>query len=70
MNGQEFRARRKRLGMTMKSFSQLIERHYIQVHRWETGKWPIPRYAIICLERFETDYLCPTCMQPIKEEYE
>ena len=68
MNGEEFRARRKRLGITMKSFSDFIERHYTQVHRWETGKWPIPKYAIICFERFEQDYLCPTCLRPIKEK--
>ena len=68
MEGEEFRARRKRLKLSLQEFGKLIERHYTQVHRWETGKWPIPKYAIICLERFEQDNLCPTCLRPIKEE--
>ncbi len=68
MDGEEFRARRKRLKLSLQEFGKLIERHYTQVHRWETGKWPIPKYAIICLERFEQDNLCPTCLRPIKKE--
>ena len=68
MDGKEFKARRKRLKLSLQEFGKLIERHYTQVHRWETGKWPIPKYAIICLERFEQDNLCPTCLRPIKEE--
>lgn len=65
---QDFRARRKKLGISMKTFSQLIEKHYTQIHRWETGKGPIPRYAVICLERFEIDNKCPTCFQPMPKE--
>tara|TARA_R100000479_G_scaffold174225_1_gene122023 strand:- start:954 stop:1154 length:201 start_codon:yes stop_codon:yes gene_type:complete len=63
MKPEEFKERRKKLELSLKDFGRLIERHYTQVHRWETGKCPVPKYAIICLERFETDYLCPTCKQ-------
>ena len=65
---EEFRTRRKKLGLSMKAFSQLIGKNSTQIHRWETGKSPVPRYAVICLERYEIDGICPTCFQPMPKE--
>ena len=51
----------------MRAFSQLLGKDPTQIHRWETGKSPIPKYAVICLERYELDDICPTCFQPMPE---
>jgi|TARA_R100001594_G_scaffold28004_1_gene53097 transcriptional regulator with XRE-family HTH domain len=63
MTPEEFKQKRKSLGLTLAELGSMFGVHASTINKWENGNFPIKPMAIMAIENLHKS-TCPTCKRP------